>query len=162
MRDSPCPDLVLLIVRGEGMNAPFSLNQGNILLLSQPESFSAAYIRRSLEMCGIAVVVPDGTPEQALASIDPTEWLNFSACIAVDLGRGLFEMLSAQPRDIPFVFIGDDPGEWFGGLYSWFAPPFAAFQVMEVLGEMIARASAAVQASIDSATTDLLQSRAHG
>jgi hypothetical protein len=144
------------------MNAPFSLSQGNILLLSQPESFSAAYIRRSLEMCGIPVIVPEGTPEQALASLDPAEWLNFSACIAVDLGQTLFGMLAAERREIPFVFIGDDPGQWFGGLYSWLAPPFAAFQVMEVLGEMIARASAAMQASIDAAATDLLQSGVRG
>lgn len=144
------------------MNAPFSLNQGNILLLSRPESFSAAYIRRSLEMCGIAVVVPEGPPEQALASLDPAEWLNFSACIAVDLSQALFEMLSAQRRELPFVFIGEDPGQWFGGLYSWLTPPFAAFQVMEALGDMIARASAAMQASIDAAATDLLQSAARG
>ena len=144
------------------MNAPFSLNQGNILLLSRPESFSAAYIRRSLELYGIPVVVPEGTPEQALASLDPAEWLNFSACIAVDFGRALSETLSAQRRDIPFIFIGDDPGQWFSGVYSWLTPPFAAFQVMEVLGEMIARASAAMQASIDAAAADLLQSGARG
>lgn len=138
------------------MNAPFGLNQGNILLLSRPESFSAAYIRRSLEMCGIVVVVPDGTPEQALASLDPAEWLNFSACIAVDLGRTLVDMLPEQHRALPFVFIGEDPGQWFGGPYSWLTPPFAAFQVMEALGEMIARASAAMQASLDAAATDLL------
>lgn len=144
------------------MNAPFSLNQGNILLLSRPESFSATYIRRSLELYGIPVVAPEGTPEQALASLDPTEWLNFSACIAVDFSRALSEKLSAQRREIPFIFIGDDPGQWFGGVYSWLAPPFAAFQVMEVLGEMIARASAAMQASIDAAAADLLQSGARG
>jgi hypothetical protein len=144
------------------MNAPFGLNQGNILLLSRPESFSAAYIRRSLEMCGIAVVVPDGTPEQALASLDPAEWLNFSACIAVDLGQAFLEMLPAQRGNLPFVFVGEDPGQWFGGPYSWLAPPFAAFQVMEVLGEMIARASAAMRASIDAAAADLLQSSARG
>jgi len=138
------------------MNAPFGLNQGNILLLSQPESFSAAYIRRSLEMCGISVVVPDGTPEQALASIDPSEWLNFSACIAVDLGQALLELLPTQRDNLPFLFIGENPGQWFGGPYSWLAPPFAAFQVMEVLGEMIARASAAMQASLDAAAVDLL------
>ena len=139
------------------MNAPFSLSQGNILFLSRPESFSAAYIRRSLEMCGIAVVVPDGPPEQALASLDPAEWLNFSACIAVDLGQAFLQLLPAQGRDLPFLFIGENPSQWFGGAYSWLAPPFAAFQVMEVLGDMIARTSAAMQASIDAAAAELLQ-----
>lgn len=142
------------------MNAPFSLNQSNILLLSRPESFSAAYIRRSLELCGIPVVVLEGTPEQALASLDPAEWLNFSACIAVDLGQAFLNMLPVQGRDLPFVFIGEDPGQWFGGPYRWLAPPFAAFQVMEILGDMIARTSAAMRASIDAAAADLLQSGA--
>ena len=134
------------------MNAPFSLQQGNILLLADPESFSAAYIRRSLEMAGVSVVALDGPPETALAGIDPAEWLNFSACIAVDIGKAMLDTLSAQQRDIPFVFVGADPGDWFAGPYSWLCPPFAAFQVIELLGDMVAAASRTMQASLDFAT----------
>lgn len=134
------------------MNAPFSLRQGNILLLAEPDSFSAAYIRRSLEMAGVNVVALDGSPEMALAGLDPAEWLNFSACIAVDIGRAMLDTLSAQRRDIPFVFVGADPGDWFAGPYSWLCPPFAAFQVIELLGDMVAAASRTMQAGLDFAT----------
>jgi len=131
------------------MNAPFSLQQGNILLLAEPESFSAAYIRRSLEMVGVSVVALDGPPETALASVDPAEWLNFSACIAVDIGKAMLDSLSAQQREIPFVFVGQDPGDWFAGPYSWLCPPFAAFQVIELLGDMVTAATRTMQASLD-------------
>ena len=134
------------------MNAPFSLRQGNILLLAEPDSFSAAYIRRSLEMAGVNVVALDGSPEMGLAGLDPAEWLNFSACIAVDIGQAMLDTLSAQRRDIPFVFVGADPGDWFAGPYSWLCPPFAAFQVIELLGDMVAAASRTMQAGLDFAT----------
>jgi len=131
------------------LNAPFSLRQGNILLLAEPDSFSAAYIRRSLEMAGVNVVALDGSPEMALAGLDPAEWLNFSACIAVDIGKAMLDALSAERRDIPFVFVGADPGDWFAGPYSWLCPPFAAFQVIELLGDMVAAASRTMQAGLD-------------
>jgi len=131
------------------MNAPFSLRQGNILLLAEPDSFSGAYIKRSLEMFGVPVIVPEGPPEAALASLDPAEWLSVSACIAVDLGRAWLDNLSAQQREIPFVFVGADPVDWFAGPYSWLCPPFAAFQVVELLGDMVAAATRSIQAGLD-------------
>ena len=131
------------------MNAPFSLRQGNILLLAEPNSFSASYIRRSLEMAGVSVVALDGPPEIALASVDPAEWLNFSACIAVDIRKAMLDTLSVRQREIPFVFVGADPGDWYAGPYSWLCPPFAAFQVIELLGDMVAAASSAMQAGLD-------------
>ena len=142
------------------MNAPVSLRKGNILILSQPDSFSAAYIRRSLDAFGVPVIARSAAPEDALTGMDPAEWLTVSACIAVDLGQSLFETLAAQQRDIPFVFVGQDPGASFGGPYSWLSPPFAAFQVIEALGEMMAATSAAMQASFDMATADLMGSSA--
>jgi len=131
------------------MNAPFSLRQGNILLLAQPDSFSASYIKRSLEMAGVSVVAIDGAPEVGLAGLDPAEWLNFSACIAVDIGKAMLDALSAQQRDIPFIFVGADPGDWFAGPYSWLCPPFAAFQVIELLGDMVAAATRTMQLGVD-------------
>ena len=131
------------------MTAPFSLRHGNILLLAEPDSFSAAYIRRSLEMAGVRVVALEGPPATALAGLDPAEWLNFSACIAVDIGKAMLDTLSAQQRDIPFVFVGADPGEWFAGPYIWLCPPFAAFQVIELLGDMVAAATRTMQAGLD-------------
>jgi hypothetical protein len=134
------------------MNAPFNLRQGNVLLLAEPDSFSASYIRRSLELFGVPVLAPQGAPEAALAALDPAEWMSVSACIAVDLGKAMFDALSPQQREIPFVFIGQDPGDWFAGPYSWLCPPFAAFQVVEMLGEMVAAASRTMQAGLELAT----------
>jgi hypothetical protein len=134
------------------MNAPIDLRQGHILLLAEPDNFSAAYIRRSLEAFGVPVLAPEGPPAEALAGIDPAEWLHISACIAVDLGQAMFDAMSAQQRQIPFVFVGQDPGDWFAGPYSWLCPPFAGFQVIELLADMIAAASRSMQASLDFAT----------
>ena len=64
-------------------------------------------------------------------------------------GRAMLDTLSVQQRDIPFVFVGADPGEWFAGPYSWLCPPFAAFQVIEVLGDLVAAASRTMQAGLD-------------
>ena len=139
------------------MNAPVSLRKGSVLLLAEPHSFSASYIRRSLDAFGVPVIAPSGPPSEALASLEPAEWLAVSACIAVDLGQSLFETLAAQHQQIPFVFVGQDPGSWFSGSYSWLSPPFAAFQVIEALGELVA-ASAAMQAAFGLAATDLLAS----
>lgn len=136
------------------MNAPFDPGQGNILLLAEPESFSAAYIRRSLEMFGVSVIVPAGRPEQALASFDPAQWMSVSACIAIDLGQAALETLSMHRREIPFVIVGQDPGQWLTGPYRWLCPPFAAFQVVELLGQMLTSASAAIGASLDFAIPD--------
>ena len=134
------------------MYAPFSLKQGNVLLLAEPDNFSASYIRRSLEMAGVTVVAPDRSTEELLAGLDPTEWLNFSACIAVDIGKAILDTLAAQQREIPFVFIGADPIDWFAGPYSWLCPPFAGFQVIELLGDMVSAASRSMQAGLDIAT----------
>jgi hypothetical protein len=131
------------------MNAPFSLRQGNILLLAEPDSFSASYIRRSLETAGVNVVALDGPPEMALAGLDPAEWLNFSACIVVDIGKAMLDALAAQQREIPFVFVGADPGDWFASPYSWLCPPFAGFQVIELLGDMVAAAGRTMQVGLD-------------
>jgi len=47
------------------------------------------------------------------------------------------------------VFVGQDPGDWFAGPYSWLCPPFAAFQVIELLGDMVAAASRTMQVGLD-------------
>lgn len=139
------------------MNAPFNLAKGNILLLSNPESFSAAYLKRSLNMFGISVIAPDGPPEHGLASLDAAEWLSISACVAIDLSQALFDMLAAQRYEVPFIFIGRNPRDWFSP-HGWLTPPFAAFQVVEMLGQMVAAATATMQASLDSAAADMSDS----
>jgi hypothetical protein len=140
------------------MNAPVNLREGKVLLLAGPESFNAAYIRRTLDFFGVPVLAPPGPASQAFASLDAADWLSVTACVAVDLGQALFADLSQQRRDVPFLFVGYDPGTWFPGPYAWLCPPFASYQVVEALGEMVSvAATAAMRASIDLATTDFLK-----
>ena len=127
--------------------------QGKILLLSPPGSFNAAYIRRSLEFFGIPVLAPAGPATEAYANLDPAEWLTISACVAVDLGKALFADLTQQ-RQVPFLFVGNDPGSWFPGAYSWLCPPFASFQVVDALTDMIAATGAAMNAALNAAAPD--------
>ncbi len=118
-----------------------------MLLLSGPDSFHAAYLKRSLEAFGIPTLSPPGSASQAFAALSPADWLSVSACIAVDLGKALFADLAERRQDVPFLFIGQQSGSWFPGPYAWLCPPFAAFQVVETLGEMVAAASRAMLGS---------------
>ena len=140
------------------MNAPVKLREGKILLLAGPESFNAAYIRRTLDFFGVPVLAPPGPASEAFASLDAADWLSITACVAVDLGQAVFADLQHQRSDVPFLFVGYTPGTWFPGPYAWLCPPFASYQVVEALGEMVNAATAAtVRASIDFATNDFLK-----
>jgi hypothetical protein len=130
------------------MNAPLNLRQGKVLLLSGPGSFNASYIRHSLDMFGVAVLAPPGSPADAFSNLSPADWFSVTACIAVDLGEALLADFQQRRRDVPFLFVGYDPGAWLSGPYSWLSPPFAAYQVIELLGEMVAATSAAMSASL--------------
>jgi len=92
------------------MNAPVSLRKGNVLLLAEPHSFSASYIRRSLDAFGVPVIVPSGPPGEALANLEPAEWLSVSACIATTYlaKSGLSRFSSDQPVSLsnPGCFSG--------------------------------------------------------
>ena len=136
------------------MNAPASLREGKILLLAGPQSFNASYIKRSLDLFGVPVLAPPGSPTEAFSALSPTDWMSVTACIGVDLGQALFADLAQQRCDVPFLFVGYDPGAWFPGPYAWLCPPFAAYQVIELLGEMVAAASAAVAASLEFPVSD--------
>jgi hypothetical protein len=118
---------------------PKEVERGKVLLLAQPESFSASYIRRCLEFWGIPVITPAGSPSEAFAQMSAEDWLSIWACVAVDLGQALFADLSREARSVPFLFVGAVPGAWFPGPYSWLAPPFASFQVLEVLRDLATR-----------------------
>ena len=124
------------------MNAPASLRQGKILLLAGPLSFNAAYIRRTLDFFGVPVLAPAGTAEDAFASLSPADWKSVTACVAVDLTHAMFTDLSEQHKEVPFLFVGYDPIAWLTAPYSWLSPPFASYQVIETLSEMVTAAAA--------------------
>jgi len=136
------------------VNAPTHLRDGKVLLLAGPNSFNASYIRRSLDLFGVPVLAPPGPATEAFSQLSPADWMSVTACIAVDLGQALFADLAQQRRDVPFLFVGYDTGTWFPGPFGWLCPPFAAYQVIEMLGEMVATASAAVSASLDFPASD--------
>jgi hypothetical protein len=125
------------------MNTPASLRQGKILLLAGPLSFNAAYIRRTLDFFGVPVLAPPGTAEEAFATLAPADWKSVTACVAVDLSHALFTDLSDRHKEVPFLFVGYDPVAWFAAPYSWLCPPFASYQVIETLSDMVTAAAAA-------------------
>jgi len=133
------------------MDRPGILREGRVLLLSAPGSFSAAYIRRSLQFWNIPVFTPPGDPVEAFSNLDAEEWKTVSACIAVDLGRAMFADVSPQQSKIPFLFVGYEPGSWFPGPYSWLAPPFASHQVVDALTSMMETIGTTMTAMIEMA-----------
>jgi hypothetical protein len=131
------------------MNRPANLREGRVLLLSPPNSFSAAYIKRSLQFCGVPVFTPPGDPIEAFAALDAEEWKTVTACVAVDLGRAMFADVSQQQPGVPFLFVGYEPGYWFPGPYSWLAPPFASHQVVDALTAMMTTIGSTMTAMMD-------------
>lgn len=131
------------------MNRPADLRSGRVLLLSPPASFSAAYIRRSLQFCGIPVFTPEGDPVEAFAKLDDEAWKSISACVIVDLGRAPFADAEPQRAGVPFLFVGYEPEYWFPGPYSWLAPPFASHQVVDTLTAMMTSIGSTMNAMMD-------------
>lgn len=131
------------------MDVPVNLRDGKVLLLAEPGSFNASYIRHSLELFGVPVLAPAGRATDAFSTLSPADWLSVTACIGVDLGHALFVDMAQRRREVPFLFVGYDPGAWFPGPYAWLCPPFAAYQVIEMLGEMVAAGSKALGVSLD-------------
>jgi hypothetical protein len=131
------------------MNRPANLLEGRVLLLSPADSFNAAYIRRSLQFCGIPVFTPPGPPIEAFANLTPEDWQSVTACVVVDLGRAMFADVSPQQRGVPFLFVGYEPGCWFPGPYSWLCPPFASHQVVDALTHMMSAIGSSMEAMMD-------------
>ncbi|WP_420139364.1 hypothetical protein [Sphingomonas sp.] len=131
------------------MDGPAGLRAGRVLLLAPPGSFSAAYIKRSLQFYGVPVFTPTGDPIAAFAELDAEEWKTITACVVVDLGRALFADVTPQQPNVPFLFVGLEPGYWFPGPYSWLAPPFASHQVVDALTTMMATIGSTVNAMMD-------------
>ncbi|WP_116091399.1 hypothetical protein [Sphingomonas crusticola] len=134
------------------MDRPTQLLAGRVLLLSPPDSFNAAYIRRSLQLCGVPVLTPPGPPTEAFANLSPDDWASITACVVVDLGRAMFADVSPKQRDVPFLFVGYEQGSWFPGPYSWLCPPFASYQVVDALTAMVKAAGSTMEAMMDLAT----------
>jgi hypothetical protein len=137
------------------MNAPVNLREGKVLLLAGPESFNAAYIRRSFEFFGVPVLAPPGPAAEAFATLSAADWTSITACVAVDLGQAQFADLSHQRRDVPFLFVGYDPSTWFPGPYAWLCPPFASYQVVEALGQMVGAATVAMYSPFNPPPTEI-------
>lgn len=131
------------------MDRPVSLFEGRVLLLSPPDSFNAAYIRRSLQFWGVSVFTPAGRPTEAFSSLTLEDWQSVTACVAVDLDRAMFADVSTRQPGVPFVFVGHESGSWFPGPYSWLSPPFASHQVFDALTHMISAVGSTMEKMIE-------------
>ncbi|MDO6415824.1 hypothetical protein Q4F19_15640 [Sphingomonas sp. BIUV-7] len=106
---------------------------GKVLLLSGQDSFNAAYIRRSLEFCGVSLVTATGVPEE-LATLVPEEDLaSIVGCVAVDLTPEAGVALMAQTLPFPVLFVGGQAAPSLPGPYAWMHAPFASYQVIDRL-----------------------------
>jgi len=116
---------------------PPSLEGGKVLILAGADSFTAAYVKRTLESIGVAVTTPAEPPRAAFTHLADEEWGSIIGCIAVDVGPALFADVEHCARAIPCLFVGSCCGGWFPGPYAWICPPVASYQVVEALGAMM-------------------------
>lgn len=115
------------------MESLAGLGDGKILLLAGPSSFTAAYVRRSLDFLHIPVLSPPGPPSEAFAQLTAEDWRSVTGCIAADVGPALFADVTAEARRIPCLFVGCTCGGWYPGPYAWLKPPVASYQLVETL-----------------------------
>lgn len=114
------------------------------ILLMEQDRFCAAYVAQGLEDAGARLIGPCGTGEEALACLaDPRRFpsaavLDGSEADAVRVADAL------SGRDIPFVVINQphdtEPAPVCRGR-PVFSKPFGAFQVVEAIELLAARAS---------------------
>lgn len=114
-----------------------SFGEGKILLLAGPSSFTASYIKRSLDFVGIQVLSPPGPPSEAFATLTPEDWASVVGCIAADVGPAMFADIVRDARAVPCLFVGSCCGGWFPGPYAWLTPPLAPFQMIDALQKML-------------------------
>jgi len=115
------------------LERPPGLEGGKVLILASADSFTAAYVKRTLETVGVPVTVPSDPPNTAFVRLSAEEWSSIIGCIAVDVGPALFADVEHGARAIPCLFVGSCCGGWFPGPYAWICPPVASYQVVEAL-----------------------------
>jgi len=116
---------------------PTILFPGKVLVLSEIGSFNAAYIRRTLEFCGVPVVAPPGTPVDVLAALAPDDLTEITGCVAVDLDTETFAKMAGEQWRFPFLFVGGAPGATDVGAFTWMQAPFASYQVVDALLKLV-------------------------
>jgi hypothetical protein len=127
---------------GKAMNASASLTNGTILLLAPPESFGAFYLGRALDRLGVPVTRMRSVAA-ALAQRDPADWSAIHACVIVDLGpSSMMDFALARPR-LLCLFIGADMPEVLPDSWRVLRSPFASYQAIDLLGEMMRQRPAA-------------------
>jgi hypothetical protein len=110
---------------------------GKILLLSEPGSFTAVYIRRYASLFGIPLIESSGDPRESFANLTAEDWESLCGCIAADVGPALYANIATGAKQIPCLFVGFAGGGWFPGPYAWLAPPFSSCQIIETLFAMM-------------------------
>jgi len=121
------------------MDAPASLTNGKVLLLSGPASFAAAYVRRSLDRLGIATVSTG--PGAATHHEARDDWRSATVCVLVDLDISVVRAVAGRQPDLPVLVIADAPDEGLPASCRALRPPFASYQVVELLDQMAVDAS---------------------
>jgi len=119
------------------LERPPGLKGGKVLILAGSDSFTACYVKRTLDLVGVPVTAPPEAPKAAFVRLSTEEWSSIIGCIAVDVGPALFADVERGARAIPCLFVGSCCGAWFPGPYAWICPPVASYQVVEALGAIM-------------------------
>jgi hypothetical protein len=116
---------------------PTSLQAGKILLLSGYGNFNVSYIRRSLELCGVPILVAvlDTTGNPADLSLVDTE--SVIGCVAVDLPQELVAALRERYPRFPLLCVSSYFGMPVPDVVGWMCAPFASYQVIERLIDLV-------------------------
>jgi hypothetical protein len=120
---------------------PTTLAPGKILLLSGHGNFNATYIRKSLEFCGVPIIVAvlDGTGLPA--DVSPEGMESVIGCVAVDLRPDVVQALGERHPHFPMLCVGSYFGMPVPDVVSWMCAPFASYQVIERLIDLVRQQS---------------------
>jgi hypothetical protein len=131
-----------MFVLRKAMHAPVSLRNGKILLLAGQDSFSAAYVRHMLDRCGVPVLTWDkgdhGSSNDALSGAS-----TLKAGIVADVEPGQIGVVAECQPGLPILFIGDPGDTPLPQSCRALRPPFASYQVVELLDDMVRERKAA-------------------
>jgi len=112
---------------------PTSLATGKVLLLSGPGNFNAAYIRKSLELCGVPILVAVVDATGLPAGLSQEEMEPVIGCVAIDLPPDAVKALGERYPRVPLLCVGSYFGMPVPDVASWMCAPFASYQVIERL-----------------------------
>ena len=112
---------------------PTSLSGGKVILLSDPGNFNAAYIRRSLEFCGVPILAAAFDGNGSLADLSQEDMEAVIGCLGIDLPPEIVKLFGDQYPGVPLLCVGNYFGMPVPDVAGLMRAPFASYQVIDRL-----------------------------